>query len=422
MRRMMLALALTNALLAGCSRPQAAAPTAVTEAAVAPTAALTHTPAPAPTAAPTAPAGTPDDAAIIAGIQATLDAYASAFNQNKQDILESTVDQSNAPFRRLVEERFNTYQKSVFAGSHDWKFTVDGIERRDLGFVLGHIVGGGQTRYDWLFREVDGKWLLSEPTERQLGARYTFQSAHFTYQAYHWSDSDDVNKQLADLMERARAKVLEKLGKVPEEKYTVNIRPIFGLTPPSSPNALAWYQPAARPIGDRMQINAPESYQFGGYDPQTGWQGELLSTLTHEYTHLVHTRSFPQYYGLSDWMSEGLAEYVSDNPRAGEVSAAVASDNIIPIVNRDSVTAPQDLDHLSLLNKDVSLGYGLAYSLVAYIAKTYGGIDGFWKLCGAMRAASGTGEARYDKALQATFGVSYQEFDAGWRAYLKKSY
>jgi len=413
----MIAAFLASALLAGCSQPQAAAPTAApkpTEADAAPTQ------APEPTVNPQAPAATLDDATIQAAIQTTLDDYAQAYNKNDVELLKSTVDQNNAPFRRLVEERFNTYQESIFGGQIGWQFTLKGIEHRDLGFVQAHVDRQDGMRGDWLFRQVGDRWLLSEPTEKQLGERYTFESEHFTFLAYHWAD--DVNKQLADLMEKARAKVLGKLGTVPEEKYTINIRPIFGLTPPSSPNALAWYMAASKPKGDRMQINAPGNYQFGFYDSSSGWQPELFGTLAHEYTHLVHNRSFSQYYGLSDWTVEGLAEYVSDNPRAGEVSAAVASDKIVPIVNRDNLTAPQDLDHLTLLNQDVSLGYGLAYSLVAYIADTYGGIDGFWKFCGAMRAASGTGEARYDKALQSAFGVTYKEFDAGWRAYLKQKY
>jgi hypothetical protein len=419
MRRITLALCLMATLLAGCAQSPAAVPTAppAPTQAAAPTAAPTQAAA-EPTAA--APAGAPDDTAIEADIQATLDDHARAFNENDLELLASTVDQSNAPFRRLVEERFNNYQSSIFAGGGGWEFTLNGTEQRDLGFILAHVDRQDGLREDWLFRQVGDRWLLSEPTEGELGERYTFESEHFTYQAYHWSD--DLNQKLAELMERAYTKVGEKLGTVPEEKYTVNIRPIFGLTPPSDPGALAWYQAAARPRGDRMQINAPNSYQFSQYDPQAGWEDLLFRVLTHEYTHLVHVRSFPQYYGLSDWMVEGLAEYVADNPRSGQVSAAVASDNIIPIVNRENLTTPQDLDHLSLLTQDVSLGYGLAYSLVAYVADTYGGIDGFWKLCGAMRAASGTGEARYDRALQAAFGVSYDEFDAGWRAYLKEKY
>jgi hypothetical protein len=418
MRRTTIALFLAVAMMTGCSSPQATAPTA----APAPTATPAATAAPAPTEAPapTVPAGTPDDAAITAAIQETLDTYAQAYNQNDVQMLQSAVDQSNAPIRRLIEERFNTYQESIFGGTINWKFTVQDIERRDLGFILARADRQGGGRYDFLFREVDGKWLLSEPSEKQLGERYTFETEHFVFQAYHWSD--DINQEVAELMEQAREKALEKLGTVPEEKYQINLRPIFGLTPPSSANALAWYQPASRPRGDRIQINLPGGFQFGAYDPVRGWQEDLFSTLTHEYTHLVHTRSFPEYYGLSSWTIEGLAEWVSDNPRAGTVSAAVASNNVIPIVNRDNPTAPQDLDHLSLLNQDVSLGYGLAYSLVAYITETYGGIDAFWELCGAIRAAPGTGEERYDIAFEEAFGVSYQEFDTGWREYLEQNY
>lgn len=384
-------------------------------------------PAPSPTvitAAPTVavplPEGMVDLRAAWTGIQATLDDLARAYNTGDAELLRTTVDQSNVPLRRLVQERFDAYQRASVGGGSAFAYRVTGVEPRDLGFVLAHINTASGLRADWLFREVDGRWRLSEPTEEQLGERFNIESEHFVFHTYAWSG--DANQELVAMMEQARDQVVTRLGREPEGRYNVYVRPIFGLTPPADAGALAWYQAATRPRGDRIEIYAPGSYAFGAYNPDEGWQGLLGQVLVHEYTHLVHLRSFPEYYGLSDWMSEGLAEYVADNPRAEIVSAAVREGRIIPIVDRSNVTAPQDLDHLSLLECDVGLAYGLAYALTAHIVERYGGIEGFWKLAGAMRRAPGTGAARYDGAMGEVFGVSFAEFDAGWREWLRQRY
>lgn len=414
MRKLLPAL-LTLALLAGCAGREAAPPpTAAPAEPSAPTAA----PIAAPTAAPAA-GGEPDADAIRAGIQATLDTYAEAYNTGDRTLLESAIDTSNAPFRRLVTERFESYQDSIFGGQGGFAFEVVEVEQRDLGFVQARIERGGAA-YDWLFREVGGRWLLSEPGERQLGERIKFESENFIYEAYPWTEA--INPTIADLMERAREQVGERLGTLPEGKYTVRIRPIFGLTPPSPPGALAWYEAAARPRGDRMQINAPGSYHFGSYSAADGWESDLYSTLVHEYTHLVNQRSFMPTASMRDWMYEGLAEYVSDSPRAGEVAEAVRSDRIIPIVDEGGGVNPQDLDHIYILERDRSLAYGLSYSLVAFIDQELGGLEKFWELARAMNETPGTGVARYDGAMQKVFGLTYAEFDAAWREWLEANY
>jgi hypothetical protein len=95
----------------------------------------------------------------------------------------------------------------------------------------------------------------------------------------------------------------------------------------------------------------------------------------------------------------------------------VRSDRIIPIKDTSGVVNKQDLEHLTILEKDVSLSYGLAVSLVDYIVETHGGMDGWWKLVGAYDKSQ-----NLDKALREAFGIGYDEFDQGWRAWLKQKY
>ncbi|GIV90881.1 MAG: hypothetical protein KatS3mg055_3399 [Chloroflexus sp.] len=387
----------------------------VAEPTAAPTAVVTSVP---PTVTPTADTLTPE--AVAAGIQQVLDDYVEAYNTNNVELLRSVVDQTNAPFRRLVEERFNTFQESSFSGSRFSRMRVLEVKPREHGFWQAAIDDGGYRR-DLLFRQMeDGRWVMSEPTEEQLGAKIKIDNEYFTLYTYEWSA--EVNNIIEDMVLRARQQVIDTLGRTPENKFNVYLRPIFGITPPVNPNSLAWYSAGSRPRNDRVDIFAPFSYAFGFYDPNVGWEEELYSTIVHELTHWAYTRAFAQEYRITDWMSEGLAEYVSNNPRRNAVSAAVRRGRIIPLVDPNGGVRPQDMDHMTTLEVDRSLAYGFAYSLVAYIAETQGGLDGFWRFAAAVRDTPGTGIEFYDKALQKAFGLTYAEFDAGWRQWLKENY
>jgi hypothetical protein len=120
----------------------------------------------------------------------------------------------------------------------------------------------------------------------------------------------------------------------------------------------------------------------------------------------------------SDWMTEGLAVYVSeDTGYDGLVRAAVEADKIIPIVDTSNPVKPQDLEHMSLLEKDRALAYGFANSLIRYMDEKYGGLDAFWKFAQAYSSAQ-----KVPPALEQAFGVTYEQFDQDWRAWLKQEY
>jgi hypothetical protein len=412
---------LSGVLLASCAGiPQATTPTT----APAPTSASAQTvPTSEPaTTAPTASAdpaptagSTASDEEILASIQQSLDFYTDAYNKNKPELLKQATDQTNAPFRRFIQTRFDTFQESIRAGQVSEIKAVKILRKLDLGFVLAQVESGSGVA-DWTFREVGGRWVMSEPTERQLGKREKVEDEHFVYYVYPWSK--DMNTKVMELMETARSNVEQKLGKVPDTKPNVYIRPTFGAGGIENANVLAYYDRNSRD-GDRIVLYTPESYVFGFYDPAAGWESELVSTLTHEYTHLANHRAFTPLARMNDWMVEGLAEYVSDpdSARRRGVPLAVANDAIIPIKDTSGVVNKQDLEHLTILEKDISLAYGLAETLVDYIVETHGGMDGFWKMVNAFDKSQ-----NFDKALQEAYGIGYDEFDQGWRAWLKQKY
>jgi hypothetical protein len=164
-------------------------------------------------------------------------------------------------------------------------------------------------------------------------------------------------------------------------------------------------------------LYAPGSFSFGFYDPAIGWEPILLYTLTHEYTYLVTERSFVSTIRLQRWMSEGLAEYVAGNIRAEEITVALASGAMIPLRQPGATLPKRDLEHMRDLRDNLSLAYGLAGSLVAYIDEQYSGMEGFWKLARAFDKTQ-----NLDRALDQAFGVRFEEFDRGWRIWLEQTY
>lgn len=369
------------------------------------------------TATPVLPRATPDQAFIEAGIQRTLDRYGKAYSKNDVELLKQTIDGENLPFRRFVVSQFDEYQRSYQGGKYILTYNVDSIQMRDSGFVLAHITTKGGYVTDWLFRQVKGEWLLSEPTPEQLGEPVKTEHEHFTFMTYHWTD--DVNEQVMELVEQARKTATERLSKSPTQKAIVEIRPSYGLEKYGDAGYVAYYQGTTSKDGpDYIFIYAPHTYAFGFYDPDTGWQQSLQTILTHEYTHMVHYRSFDDAGSDSEWMSEGLAEYVSEGDSLYDVALAVQNDTIIPIIDKEHPGNPQDLMHMaSNLNHDQSLAYGFAYSLVQYIVEKFDGLDSFWKLARAYDK-----HHDLDKALQEAFHITYDQFDSGWREWLKSQY
>jgi hypothetical protein len=300
-------------------------------------------------------------------------------------------------------------------GQIDFQFSVLDITRRDYGFVIAHFDSNNGMEAQWPFRYVNGAWVISEPNVEQIGKPITANTEHFVFTSYPWSE--DVNSRIIELMQTARDKVEKVLGKVPDEKANVEIVPIYGLYPYDPMNAIASYSRGATPSTDKIEIYSPISFSYAFYDPAIGWEEELEQTLTHEYTHLAHARSFNGAGKLADWMSEGLAEYVAGAAEDNSYWAcdAVRSGTLIPILDETKTVRKQDLMHMYSLQENFGLSYDFATSLVAFTVEKHGGLDGFWKLANALDE---TGDL--EKALQQSFGISYEEYNTQWQAWLEK--
>lgn len=386
-----------------------------------PTAVPTVTPSATATAIPitATSTSTPDptlsltDNEIRAGIQQTLDLYAEALTHNKPGLLEQVVDQENRPFRRIVSSRFDDFQESYMAGQIDFKFKVLEITRQEHGYVMGRF-RSGSAEASWPFRYIEGVWVLSEPSPEQVGEPVVTETEHFKVTSYPWAD--DVNPQIIQMLEIARQEVEDVLGRVPDEKPNVEIMPIYGLRQFESMQAVASYSRGVTPTSDRILIYTPNSFVFSFYDSIAGWEAELQDTLTHEYTHMTHARSFDGAGRLADWMSEGLAEYVAGQKENSSIACeAVERGTMIPILDETRDYDKQDLMHMYSLDANFGLSYDFATSVVEFTVEKYGGLAGFWELAAALDE-----EGDLKKATQSALGVSFENFNAQWLAWLKR--
>jgi hypothetical protein len=380
----------------------------------------TATPIP-PTAPPPSPTPvvlTEED--IKEAIQLTLNDFAEAYNQNDVELLVTTLDPDNKPFSRFIKTRFMTDMESYAGAEIHESYVVDYITQREFDLVQAHIIYDENAAVDWLFRELeDGRWVLTEPTVEQTGEMVVQDTEYFVFKTYPWAD--DVNARVEELMQNARERVNKKLGKVPDENIDVEVIPTYGLYPFDNPNAVAYYSynGSLSGDGDRMVIYAPNSFLFGWYYLDQGWEAELEDVLTHEYTHMTHARSFDGAGQLADWILEGLAEYVDGINRAYGVAYAIENDAMIPLVDTTpGVVYKQDLAHIYGLEKDTALAYAESESLVAFIVEEKGGFDAFWKLAQAYDDAGGD----LDKALKNSLKISQQQFEEQWMDWLKNEY
>jgi hypothetical protein len=324
---------------------------------------------------PISPAGLSDEE-IKAGIQASLDIYAQAYNENNPDLLEQVVDQENKPFRRIVRSRFDDYQMSSQAGDGVFGYMLNDISKREFGYVVAQFTTAGGYQADWPFRQVNGNWVITEPTVEQVGLPVITETDHFTFTTYPWAD--DVNQQIMDMMETARKEAEQVLGQSPKEKANVKIMPIYGLSPYNPMNVIALYNKNGGALENTIEVYTPLSFAYSFYDPAIGWDGTLQQTLTHEYTHMVHARVFDNAGRLSDWMSEGLAEFVAGaDENLYWACDSMRSGTLIPILDESDVFSKQDLMHMYTLDQDFGLSYSFAHSLVTFTVENYGGLDGF---------------------------------------------
>lgn len=142
--------------------------------------------------------------------------------------------------------------------------------------------------------------------------------------------------------------------------------------------------------------------------PDAGATAEIRRMVPHEVSHLiVHQATLNPFNSPQAWLDEGLAVYNQETPDvrfASILDDAVAEGRLIPVRALNSAF-PLDPD-------DALLSYAESESIVRFIIDRWGD-DGIAALLGGFRD-----ELSYDDIVQHALGVSVDELDAQWKAWL----
>jgi hypothetical protein len=356
-----------------------------------------------------------EESIVIAQIQSTLNDYNTGLQNNNKTLSLSTMDQRNLVILETFSASFDNLQRSGFPRTVELGMTVIDIEQENQELALAHVKRDRDDwRADWFFRKKDNKWVISEPNIAEAGDPQKFTSDNFTFIVY--PIANHANEKILPLLLKAEEHVRKDLGEAPTGDVEVTMYPIVSISPLRL-GALSTSSISPVEAGtDRIGIVTPDSWWFGFYDPQAGWEADIEMLLTHELAWIAYVRNFGNPGQGVDWFSEGLAEYVGGLDEMPDVIEAVQNDAIIPIVDTSASAKKTDLAHFTNLDNRF-LAHGLAESLVTYIIENYGGVETFWAL-----AQSYDQSQDMKIVIQDTLGISYEEFDTGWREWLREDY
>lgn len=343
-----------------------------------------------------APAGENEE--VLAAVQATLDKRAAALIAKDQPGFEATIDANAKALRRYNVDQFNSLAGRGF-------YSYQAVRAKAMPGDLFKV--WLRNNYDleavWVFRQVNGNWLLTEPTEKELGKRIVKETEHFRFRHFEW-DTDNI-EQTAATLERAYAKVVDALGFAPPDKAFVYVTPALALNPAlQRPGVVA----SANTEDHVINMHAVESYGARAYDPAVGPYEDMFQDITHEYTHVVNYYLVP-LSKMKAWMYEGVAEYTSGSFNTSLVSQAIQRNRVLTLEQAHEAIFFKEEKGYNL--NQIVLGYGIGSYATRYIYETWGG-DAFWNI-----AREYAKSQNMDQAMQTVIGISYADLQSqftGW--------
>jgi hypothetical protein len=264
----------------------------------------------------------------------------------------------------------------------------------------GQLPVGVDVIYRWRITDEDGNVSETpEQTTQYFDTRYDWTELEgprvtvYTYEA-----SPEFRQAILDSAEQTIDRLENAYGILPTQRVRVWVYPnkddFYGsLAPNSEPWIAGQAQPALFLIS---AILPPDDTR------------ELDRVIPHEITHQVTYQVTQNPFNYPPlWLNEGLAVYWQETGRDRFYSFALdlaREGNIPPLRTLNGEFA---YDSEGALN-----AYALSLSVVIYILDTFGD-EGMTDLLAAFKQG-----ISYDDAVEQGLGITFDELDAGWRAYV----
>ena len=348
---------------------------------------------------------------IRTDIQGTIDTEAWAWQYGEEPVADSLLD-SEADGGWVQNLRWSQEWRRRWAGEEAQMpaYEIDHIELRD-DLALVEIVAT-QTGEPWMsapyretrfYRQVGNRWLRTAPRTEFWGASRTVETDHFHFE-FHQRDAE----ALASTIEEIDALYLELrrdvgLGPPPiGEQLTIKILP--------NTDVISW-----RFMEDTLTISSPALLRVPENVPQAA---RLAESILYPLARRVVKEAVPETERVSRWspMVEGVRHWLSWENSAVPSGWRYHVEGLLKERLEDA-SYRQSVYSITSKGKpwdrsDWWTRIAAAEAVVDYAIERYGR-DQLPALLQAMDEHD-----TWNTLIPAVFGVSLEEFEAGWQAYL----
>lgn len=274
--------------------------------------------------------------------------------------------------------------------------------RYERDMRVNYLPPGIDLTYRWRVIFADGSWVDSPArTLRYLDDRYQWvQRVSGPVELYSAVTDAQYLEQALTITTRSIADFSQRFGVELERPVRVLLYP--------SPEALR----SALPLQSEEWIGGLALPEYGlvlaGIAPGIGAEEELARILSHEVLHLVIARATDNPFTTPPaWLDEGLATayQMADDPRLDAVLERARRSGKLPSLR--ALGSGFGTDPEAAL-----LGYAASRSVMEYLVATYGE-EGVARLLAAYREG-----VTDDEALEWSLGLSVDELDRSWKAWL----
>ena len=375
------------ALLAGCTAPPPVAATAT------------------PTSS--APVAVEITDSTRGELQAALQTQQTALTRRDLTGYQATFDGQRAGLRRCKQESFDIAGRQGASGTAPRVVRVDPQPYATV-YVRAWVDEGGRGLARLYFRQIDGKWVQSEPTERELGAEktMTFDGVDVDY----WEIDADVVQALGRGTLAARDVILQNLLSEVRKPFGIRFYPTRSSQPVGLQcNVVGFHIPNA-PADDKY-------IRFFRY-----WFTEDASILTpstvtfiqHEGLHWAQDQFHAGITARLDWwLIEGWPDYVGQSRAASEKRSVVCG---FPAPAYKQLADGPRSDLPETTPEEEVRYYSWANTMIEYLYERFGS-DSYKKLLVAY-----IDDADPNHNLPAVLNATPEEFRTGWIAWSKQKY
>lgn len=360
----------------------------------------------------------PVDAGTITKLEALLHARADAMGRGDLKAFTDTIDTTRPAFRRMQQRMFELPNDFVSLQS---SFKISGAERYKgyvRAFVQMTLEGNGyfgvfagmQEESRLYFREVSGRWILTEPIGAETGDEKSRAAGDAT--TVYWSMDDDIADVFARDVTDAQTWAAKQAPKPASFKVQIAFVPTAELAGPGWDATVGWnYKGAGEGVYaawyglDESRAHVSAYAQFAlrtialdrmrdAMFPGAGSTGSRLSN--------------------DVWLDKGWGLFVTGLDFTAVLRQSCAG---IPIPTLRQLSAgPPRLGEPGASAETYARAYAYSQSMVAYLFDRFGP-EAYWRLLDAY-VSKGASASTFAAALN----TSQDDFYAAWLTWQKKKY